>query len=272
MQKALSKLIQKIILLALFILIGTVIVTASAQESNQNTPSTKDIEFEQAYNAYLATYDQYRATFTEFLRARNNYLTYKTLISQTEVIDKAKVFLIARDDVIITYIDLLFSRNINPELQAILTQEKVFFRAHKEKIPAAATLSDVQGFSNEVKNHYGSLESIAKQVSGAILLSRVENIDGQLNNFEENLTQFVLNLEKERYDTATLQRWLIESRNKLLLAQQNLRQAKVEFAQVYANPNQYHTARNTLFSANQYYKESTIFFNELLTEIKYGNY
>ncbi len=78
-------------------------------------------DFDQAYQDYLYQSDQYRLNLTNFLTAKNRYLTYQTLTSETEALTATKSFLEARDQVLMTYLQMLIEKNPSENLKKFLS-------------------------------------------------------------------------------------------------------------------------------------------------------
>lgn len=228
--------------------------------------------FEQSYSVYAATYAAYRDTYAQFLKSKSSYLTYRTLTAQTEYLVTAKKLLETRDDVLITYIDLLFTRNVDPNYNDILFEQKFKLLEHKAAIAAVATLKDAQrSFDQSLEKHYSVIQNLSRQIVGTIILAKVENTQEQLEAFEQQSSLLIEQLKQQGIDVTTLERWLLQARDKRQLAQTNLTNARGQIPGLTPGGS-FNKFQLTINSANQYLNEAGDFYTELLQEIKYGNY
>ncbi len=227
---------------------------------------------EQTYETYSAVYNKYRQTYAQFLKTKSSYLTYGTLTAQTEYLDATKKLLEIRDDVLITYVDLLFARNVDPNYSDILFEQKGKLIEHKTAIAAVATLRDAQrSFDQSLEKNYSVVQNLSRQIVGTIILTKVENSHTQLEEFEQQSNTLIEQLKIQGVDVTTLQRWLLQARDKRQLGQSNLITARTQIPGLTVGAT-FNKFQLTLYSANQYLKEAGDFYTELLQEIKYGNY
>ncbi len=248
----------------------------------QEPATTSESRFEAQYQTYINQYDVYRKAHDEFVKKRNLYRTYGTLQSQLDVVAAAKALLDERANVILTYNDLLFTRNVDAALSDVLFSEKIFFQTHQDKIPAISSVEDALLVSKEFEDHIVIYSNLTYQILANILLAKVDALETEITDFEDTMTTFTISLREQGFSVEKLERGLVESQNKLLLARQNLNQAKTQIAnlsqpkrgaaQKVDNLQNYTQARFILFSTNQYLRETTDIFAQLLEEIKYGAY
>lgn len=234
-------------------------------------------DFNSAYQDYLYQYDQYRTSLTNYLIAKNRYLTYKTLVSQTEALSATKTFLEARDQTITAYLGMLLERNPENAFRKLLEEEIAFFSEHKNKIAAVGTLSDAVSISKIVEEHFPNTSVLARQVVASLLLSKVQAFENRLANLEAGFNQKV-NLSKEQgRDVTTVERWLLSTRNKRLLAHDKLDEASNLASKLTPKKStqvseEFGKIQVLIFEANQYLKEAAAYLREIKEELKYGNY
>ncbi len=235
-------------------------------------------DFERAYNDYLFQYDVYRKALTDYLTAKNKYLTYGTLVSQTEALSTAKTFLESRDQVITVYLLMLLERNPEESLQKIISDEITFYSDHKNLIPAVGSLDDSAGASKTFEDHFPQTSIVVKKTIANLLIGKLLDFDGRLASSSAGFEQEINSIKTKGKDVSTLERWLLETRNKRMLADEKIttaqaltnklqpRQSAQESAKDYSN------IQTNILEANQYLKEGTSYLKEIKEEIKYGNY
>lgn len=233
--------------------------------------------FEEDYQGYLKTYDSYRASYEKYATTRNQYLTYGTLNAKNDALVAGKDMITQRDDVLLSYISLLKSRNTDQVYTNLLDDETTFLLAHKNKIPGVSSLEDTVETAKEVEDRHLPLQVAAKKITATIIYNKVVGVKEAYISLENDATALIHNLKLKERDVSTLERWLLEAKNKELLADQKLSQASSKIASLKGSSldqlNQgYNEMQFVLFEANQYLKEALRFMNELSESIKYGQF
>lgn len=231
-----------------------------------------------AYQDYLYQYDQYRRSLTDFLTAKNRYLTYQTLVSQTEALVATKAFLEARDQVLTVYLAMLIEKSPTENLKKLIGEEITFYTDHKSLIPAVGSLEDSIRVSGDFESHSPQTTVLARQLIAGLLINKVQDLGYRLASVSAGFEENVNGVKKQGKEVATLERWLLETKNKQFLAENKLSLAEelttkfrptksseegsLEFAKVQV----------LIFEANQYLKEAAAYLKEIKEELKYGNY
>lgn len=235
-------------------------------------------DFDQAYQIYISQYDQYRTSLTNFLTTKNRYLTYKTLTAQTEALTATKVFLEDRDQTLINFMIMLLEKNPSESFKKLISDEIVFFSDHKKLVPAVASLEDSVQIGDTFTNRFPTTEVLLRQTIANVLLSKVKSFDEQIASLIARFEEKINLLKNQGKDVSTLERWLLETKNKQLLAHEKLGTAQLTADQFQTNNNPTKIAEDfrkvqvLIFEANQYLKESTAYLKEIKEELKYGNY
>lgn len=233
--------------------------------------------FIEDYQGFLKTYDAYRAAHSTYITTRNQYLQYGTLNSQNEALEGVKKFLVMRDDVILSYISLLRLKNTDTILTSLLDDEERFLKAHREKVTAVGTLSDAVSVSQEAENRHITFQVTSRKIVATLLIAKVDAIRHKYLLLETKATSLILTLKNQGKDVVTLERWLLDAKNKELLVEQKLLEARNKTAVLRASSpenltQEYNAIQFTIFEANQYLREALGFMTELSENIKYGNY
>ncbi len=235
-------------------------------------------DFEETYKIYISQYDQYRISLTNFLTSKNRYLTYKTLTAQTEALTATKVFLEDRDQTLINFMTMILEKNPSESFKKLLSDEILFFSDHKKLVPAVASLEDSVQVSETFTNRFPTTEVLLRQTIANVLLSKVKSFDEQIVDLVARFEEKINLLKSQGKDVSTLERWLLETKNKQLLAHEKLTTAQLMADQFQINNNPAKIAEDfrkvqvLIFEANQYLKESTAYLKEIKEELKYGNY
>ncbi|MFH0863825.1 MAG: hypothetical protein V1858_01905 [Candidatus Gottesmanbacteria bacterium] len=234
-------------------------------------------DFERSYQYYIDQYNQYRNDLTKFLTAKNRYLTYDTLTSQTEALTATKNFIISRDQTIILYLLMLLEKDIANNNRKLIESDILFYTDHKNLVPATASLDDSFKIADDFTNHYPQTYIIAKKTIANLLISKIRGFDDKLSNINNEIDLNINLIKDEGKDVSTIERWLLETKNKQILSQEKINQAEVlsnGFKSQSSNLNS-EDLNNVLMliqEANQYLKEAVNYQKEIVDELKYGNY
>ncbi len=223
---------------------------------------------DEAYTQYRQAYDEYQVAHAAYKLAQSRAQTYGTLVSQTEALEKTKTFMTARDNVLISYADILSFANTNPSLTQIIIQQKQFFADHQKTIPALSTTPDTITSSLVITRQYPLVEQLNQQVLVGIFLSRFEESVTTFDALETKMQQLLTTLKQQENDTVTLDTWFNDAENKLLLAHTYLDTAR----RIKTQNGGLQQLQSALFTSQQYYKEAIAIYEEMLREVKYGNY
>jgi hypothetical protein len=233
--------------------------------------------FEEDYQGYLKTYDTYRTAYEKYVTTRNQYLTYDTLNAKNDALTAVKDMLIKRDEVLLSYISLLKVTDYDKTYTSLVDDESTFLFSHKEQIPAVGTLEDAVTKSGEVEKRHLPFQVTSKKITASVLYNKIIAArDGYLS-LESEATTLIHNLKLQNKDVSTLERWLLEAKNKQLQADQKLSLASTQISGLDSgsleNLNaEYAKIQFTLFEANQYIKEALRFMTELTESLKYGQF
>lgn len=240
-------------------------------------PKTTRADFESDYQGHLQTYQAYRDANNFYLIKRNQYLQFKTLNSQTEALAATKDFLEKRDLVLLSYISLLRTKNADSTFSTLLDEEYAFLNSHKDQVGAIGSLDDAVRHSDKAKERHIPFQGTSRKITATFILAKITTLKSTLDSLileGENLAQ---TLRTQGKDPSTVERWMIEAKNKNLQTDRKI----IEIQQLIANlkardANQilgdYNKIQVALFEANQYIREAANFLNEYKESIKYGKY
>lgn len=234
-------------------------------------------DFDSAYQNYLSQYNQYRSALSSFQTAKNRYLTYQTLTSQSTALENTKAFLQARDQAMLLYLKLLLEKNPDGNYVKLLNEDLNFYQDHLNTIAAVGNLNDAVSVSDKAKEHFAPTEVLARQTIINILLNKLKDIDNQQAKIASGFENEINSLKNQGKDVTTLERWTLSFKGKQLLVNQKLQQAQDLSDKLRPKTSDqlsldFSKIQTIIFDANQYLKEGTSFLLEIDKELKYGNY
>ena len=239
-------------------------------------------DFNRAFNDYIYTYSQYRLAYNEYVSARQAYLTYKTLTSETEALNKTLKMLQLRDEAVKTYITALrlklaettgisnYDQNV---LYLKLDTEVAWYLKHRNVLASAGNLQDLLDSSQDTQEKYQGTEILIYQTLEAILSGKETALRQRLNEQIEALKGKISEIrQKGDKKTITAERWLLEAENRLVRSKE--KQASAH--QILAALKQYDKDKNSAYNqaqfaleeSHQYLKEGNSFLKEVIRELK----
>ena len=241
----------------------------------------QDFTSSRAHNDYLYNYNQYRTTHAEYVAAKQQYLTYKTLTAKTAAQEKTRTMLKARDEALRTYFIAL--RLKLRETAGISSYEKniVFLRLnndiswyedHKARLSGAGSIPDLIEISSEAQERYKETEILAYQALATILAGKENDLRDKIQEQISQLEGKVGQIRQEGIiNTKTFERWLLEAQNRLTWSKEkqyaaqsllaNLKPRERNKAKIYNN------AQLSFSESHQYLKEATSYLFEIIREV-----
>jgi len=254
--------------------------------SQESTPSgvfnPPSFDYSKAYQDYIYNLNLYRQAYQKFVLAKNEYLSYKTLTSETKALETTKEMLETRSQAIIVYLTALKMRlsettgvlNYQSNLRFVELMKNIdTFETQKNLFPAAATLKDLLKVSSQFENQYSKTEVLTYNTLFTVVSGKENNLRDQIQFQITKLEQKLAQMSKEGLkDTLRAERWLLEAKNKITLSQQKQDEANKNLSKL--TPQQ--KDKNKVFAesqlmleeSNQYLKEAISNLKELVIEIK----
>ncbi len=250
--------------------------------NNQIFAQEKALDFNNAYNNYLYTYDQYRQAHDKYIMTKQSYLNYKTLTSKTEAFNETLKMLQNRDEVVKTYLTALrlklaqetgitnYGQNV---LYLKLDSEINAYSTHRTELTSAGTLEDLTSISSTIQKRYRETEVLLYQTLGAIISGKEillkDRINQQIREIKEKISQIRPTGNK---DTTKAERWSLEAENRLLRSQEKIQSGQQLLAKMKAADqdklNVYNQATFAFSESHQYLKEANSNLKELIAELK----
>lgn len=243
----------------------------------------QDFDFERAYDDYLHNFNLYRNAYLEYVSAKSEFLTYKSLEAQTKALEKTRSMLEARSQVLITYLTALRMRlaettkviDYEQNMRYIQLDNQVsFLKSNKEQFSSPGSIEDLLAVSREVEGKYPAIELLAYQTIETIVFDAENNLQDRVRKQAEKAEEKVNQMRTEGEETATLERWLIEVREKINLSSQKQKEARSIISQMRAENSgkkeSWIAAQRKYEESNQYLKEAISYLKEVVKKIKYG--
>lgn len=240
-----------------------------------------------AYEDYLYQSDVYRTKQIEFRVARDEYLKYKTLISESNSLEKTKIMLSQRAVLLKSYLFLL-NEKLNEDgglrtsekqlYQTLIKNETTFLDDHAELISEIGTIDDAINVGREFESHYKIMQASIRQTIVALSMGTMNIYALQFQNLY-NKAQETAKKNRQAYipqKQSIMDRWLIQISNKFSLYQQKMdgvaqSSAGFKTASLEQMDTMLVNAQKDMQDAQQYMVEGTAFMQELLNAMKYKN-
>jgi hypothetical protein len=260
--------------------------SSSYSLSQESTPSSSfrspSFDYSKAYQDYVYHLTLYRQAYQKFIVTKNEYLTYKTLTSETKAQEAIKEMLEARSSVVITYLTALRMRleettgvlSYQSNLRFLELMKNIdTYEQQKKLFSAAASFKDLLKISQQFESQYKQTEVLIYQTLFTVISGRQNNLRDQIQYQITKTTEKLAQITKEgQKDTAKAERWLLEAKNKVTLSQQKQEDAQKNLTKL--NPSlkdknkTFSDSQLMLEESNQYLKEAVSNLKETITEIK----
>jgi hypothetical protein len=240
---------------------------------------------DQARQDYLFQFDTYRAKYTDFQVAKNEYAKFNTLTAQTTALEKTKTMLTQRDQLLRSYLFLLNEKlNEDAGLNAttkqlyrtVISSEVTFLEGHARLIPAIGSLEDAVHVSQELESHYRVLQVSIRQILIGLSLGQLSILSGiydtTLHDAQALVATYGSVFSNQKQETVN--RWLLQITNKRTLYQQKLQEItsagyQLKTTDAQELDRQYREITNKIGEARQYLLEGASFLTELKNSIQY---
>lgn len=238
-------------------------------------------DYPQALADYQHTFTAYREALSAYNVARSEYLTYKTLTARTQAIYATQQMLEHRHKVMVVYVTLLRERLKLAEnayipadqYQIILTRmdnETSWLNEHGPLIANAEDLEDLMDLSAQADAHIDSINRIGYQAKSLVMANKVweyiavgNDVLSVTNEQVNRITKIGLRSEK----ITNLNRWLIDAREKMNLANNNMERAQT-LANTAETPELYFEVQSELRKTIQYIENTNELLKEIIRSIK----
>lgn len=242
---------------------------------------------ETSYQDYLFQFDQYRQKYNDFQIARNEYLKFKSLASETAAIEKTREMMASRAQLLRAYL-LLLNEKMN-EATTLTESERDFYfdsiqtensflENHIVFVGSIDTIEDLIKASKQLEDRYKVLQSTMRQTVLILNLARLRILSNEYVSRLQDAKNLVDEAKKELNSdqTATLDRWLLQIGNKRTLYLQKQDQIVQDItglkgSNIQELDKKYQETTKKITEAHQELKAGTAFMAELANAMKYKN-
>ncbi len=244
----------------------------------------EEFTYEKAYQDYVYMVDLYQKAHSDYLLAKAQYIQARTLASQSKVQSATVNMLSARDDVVVTYLRALRMRLVEEPSVEEQSKNSLFsridaeiagFEDHKNTIPSAGTLKDLEKDSQEAADRFIFTQRLSYETLSLIPYSQIKNTHEAISEAlgdVKNKTQEIR--QNGDHDVTLAERWIIEVENKLARAFDKEAEVQNLIFQIQAQSgkamgkSQHENVLSRLQEANQYLREASNYLTEVLKQIK----
>jgi hypothetical protein len=273
---------KKFFLTCLSFLIIFSLPTGPPASGQEKTP---EFNFKKAYEDYLYNYNLYHEAHKDYLVAKNQYETYKTLTAKTIALERTTSMLQARDEAIATFlaalrIKLADETNVSSSklnlLYIRLDEEAIWFRNHKENLTSAGSIPDLIKISNRAQSRYGGAEALIYQSLLEISFHKEALLHEKLQEkIDEAETKIAHIRAKGDKNIAAIERWLLEAKNRKARSDEKLQAARpLTITNKQSSKDklqQFNKITYLLEQSHQYLKEVNRNLIEIIKELKRGD-
>jgi len=279
----------------------------SAQDINEST-SEPDLvseviveksdtisEYDEKLQKYSQTIEDYRREHDVYRVARAQYIRSKTQKAKTDAKESTINLLKLRDDVAITYLEVLKAKLNETEgvsdarfegLAFKIDEEIFWYEKHKNIIASAGSLEDLVADSDEAKTRQKLTERLYYEVLSNVSYGKVSNyrervkedLDALREKVDEIRVDERVGLSFSNRKMQILDRWIFEAENLLIRTLDKQEQADDVINDMVQNKYQlnkvkpYNEIMEALSEGKQFLKEASSYLIEVIKEIKIAEY
>lgn len=236
-------------------------------------------EYFKAKDTYSKEVDFYKQSREDFLTARQKYQQYKNAPNKAELETKAKKFLNNAMSVAVRRLEALRNKAANvrgvsdADRQMILTEidSDISWLKEKQSLLPAATPQQIKDQAKIALEHWDKIRVTAKRISGQLLAARIDFTIGKAETLALELDKEITALKALGKDTAKLEQWLSDFRQKIMLAKEKYQLAQERFKAInsLATADKLFTEGHQFIKqANQYVIEAYKSLKEIIKEMK----
>lgn len=242
---------------------------------------------QQAYQDYLYQFDRYRQTYSDFQLARDTYLKYRSLTTQTTAVSVTQTMMTQRNFLLRSYL-LFLTEKLNEDLglggaakqqyQGNLQKELAFLETQNQQIAGLTSIDEATSTSKLLETHYVPLQITIRQTIIGITLGKLSDL---ARTFDQNF-QIAQTLVSENTGVlapekvSIINRWLTQIQNTRSLYQQKIDEIDTFTATKFATittlseiEQKFLDINKKLAEAKQLLTQATSYLSEVVTALKY---
>ncbi len=239
--------------------------------------------FESAKERYNAKKELFRDIKKEWTSAREDYAKLKTedKANRTNAtIEKARNYLLAADEVMINYLNMIKSKIQSTE--AIPAEDKTIIlsdidadiaklEALKINITNAKTRQELNSVSKEIKKEWQEIKPNIKQYIASVAIGRIDNVLEKSGNLADVIQKKIDQLKAAGADTAKLESLLADFKNKINESEAKRDQAREQWKEIRESEDRDEAAKDTnklIKESNELIREAHKILKEILKELQ----
>lgn len=240
---------------------------------------------QQAYQDYLFQFDQYRKAYSEFTVAKNEYQKFKSLASESAAIEKTKLMLLQRNQLLRAYL-LLLGEKLGENLGLIsstknqyslaLGNEAGFLERNSALVSSIDSIENAQTVSGQLETHYDMLRVATHQTITTLILGNLSALANSYDQVVQQAQNLITTKRESMSDTkrALIDRWMLQIQSKRSLYQQKVdlisrKNDAFKGSDSFEIDRQSAEISKLASEAKQYLSEGSSFLGELVTALKY---
>ena len=202
-------------------------------------PALAETAYPQSQASYLAALDSYRTSQQAFQTAKQKYLDYKTLTSQTSAISAGKSYLTSCINLVVSYLDILMEKTrassvLSSSEKDYITdyyvKDRAYFNRSLQSISTLTTIEELEAISTDLNTHL-TTETLPEipLIRNIIAISDYRRFLEDLQSSLKNVT--ILFNNQDFLGTPThdlINTWLAETNDKILSSSNLLNAATTE--------------------------------------------
>ncbi len=258
--------------------VGSLAPSASAKTWQQRNQQLRE-KYQTARQQYLKEVSWWRTARQQFVAARLKYKKFRNAENQAAYEEQAKNFLDKTITVLIKRLTVLKDWISNREnlpaedREAILSEidEDISWLQAKQALISSATPEELKAYAAEVRDYWRRHRWQMKKIIGHIWSARLDWIIGR---FEEAVTKAenkINELKAQGYNTAQLEDWLADLKEKINLAKEKQQAAEQQYQSI-SNLSEanslFNSSRQFINQAHQYLREAHRQLIQIIKEMK----
>jgi len=262
---------QKINKIVAYSLLGLLALSSFVSTASAITLKARDQQIKQRYQAarrqYLKEVNWWQTARQQFIAARSKYKQFKNTDNRTAYEDRAKDFLGKTVTVLIKKLETLKNWVSNrralsdAERQAIIAEidSDISWLQTKQDEIANASASQLKTYAAEIRTYWHKQRWQLKKIIGRIWVARLDWVIGRFENVADKIDAKIAKFKAAGHDTAQIEAWLSDVRDKINLAKAKEQSAKEKY-QAISNLTEanafFNEARQFIKQANQYLRQA----------------
>jgi hypothetical protein len=230
------------------LMLVAIVPVVSAMPKEALVPAVTAGSYEEAYDKYIENLQAFQAAHNDWLGARATFLDARlgwrqnrTQANLANLVEKSKISLLKADEMMIKRLQLLrvrvkISRGLSDEekdaIYAEIDDNISWLQAKQAEIQAAQNGQEVRSIADTIWNHWREVRVRIKQITGQILIARVDALVQKAEAFKGRIEARIQELKDNGVDTSALEAMLAECDSNLTLANQKYDAAEEKFGQI----------------------------------------